>query len=341
MTVTVSSCGGKTLLWGDQEGGLEMKYRVLFGIGAALLALLATGFAMAQSSESDKSKGPSTTDVHLPDRQVATKGEADPPDAYAIADRSIKSVVVDQAGRLVIGRSGDEIHIVSATPNSGWVSTIAVTVGEVVGGEFRNNDTGVRYTIKLTAGALEIQIEKFTINAVPSQKSTSEATERTDSQSPIATTSLTTTTTTTTTTSRPTTSTTGLTTSTTTPPATTSTQATTTTRADTTTTTAPTTTTTDPVTTTTAEEVTTTTEADVWSQIVLTSAGGSIVVSYRPGEVRLDAVSPAPTFLLEDVDEDPDRVEVVFEGDDVTYTIEAKWDEEEFVTDIDVSGSGI
>ena len=337
VTVTVSSCGGKTLVWGDQEGGLEMRYRVLFGIGAALLALLATGFAMAQSSDSDKSIGPSTTAAHLPIRQVATKGEADPPDAYAIADRSIKSVVVEQAGSLVIGRSGDEIHIVSATPNSGWVSTIAVTVGEVVGGEFRNNDTGVRYTIKLTAGALEIQIEKFTINAVPSaENSRSEATERTDSQSPVATTSLTTTTTTTTTT----TSTTGLTTPTTTTPATTTTQATTTTRANTTTTTAPTTTTTDPVTTTTAEEVTTTTEADLWSQIVLTSAGGSIVVSYRPGEVRLDAVSPAPTFLLEDVDEDPDRVEVVFESDDVTYTIEAKWDEEEFVTDVDVSGSG-
>ena len=319
-----------------------MKYRVLFGIGAALLALLATGFAMAQSSESDKSIGPSTTAMDLPDRQVATRGEADPPDAYAIADRSIKSVVVEQAGSLVIGRSGDEIHIVSATPNSGWVSTIAVTVGEVVGGEFRNNDSGVRYTVELVAGALNIQIEKFTIDAVPSaENSTSEAPESTDSQRSIATTSLmTTTTSTTTTTTRPTISTTGVTTTTTTLPATTTTQATTTTRATTTTTTAPTTTTTEPVTTTTAEEVTTTTEADVWSQIVLTSAGGSIVVSYRPGEVRLDSVAPAPTFDLEDIDERRATVQVEFEGENVTYILEARWEKGELVTDIDANGPG-
>ncbi|HJU82423.1 MAG TPA: hypothetical protein VJ796_11865 [Acidimicrobiia bacterium] len=64
------------------------------------------------------------------------------------------------------------------------------------------------------------------------------------------------------------------------------------------------------------------------------------MVSYRPGEVRLDAVAPAPTFLLEEVDEDPDRVEVVFEGVDVTYTIEAKWEKGELVTDADASGPG-
>jgi hypothetical protein len=73
---------------------------------------------------------------------------------------------------------------------------------------------------------------------------------------------------------------------------------------------------------------------------VLSSAGGSIVVSYRPGEVRLDAAFPASTFLLEDVDEDPKRVQVEFEGDDVTYTLEAKWDKGELVTDVDVSGPG-
>ena len=315
-----------------------MKYRVLFGIGAALLALLATGFAMAQSSESDKSIGPPTTPVDLPMGQASPKGEPDPPDAYAIADRSIKSVVVEQAGMLTIGRSGDEIHIVSSTPNAGWVSTIDVTLGEAVGGEFRNNDSGVRYTIKLIAGALEIQIEKFPINADPSaENSTSEASEQTDVQSPVATTSLTTPMTPTTT--RPTTSTTGPTTSTTTP-ATTTTQVTTTTRADPTTSTAPTTTTTDPVTTTTEEEVTTTTEAEVWSQIVLSSAGGSIVVSYRPGEVQLDSVAPAPTFDLEDIDEARTTVQVEFEGEDVTYVLEAKWEKGELVTDIDAKGPG-
>jgi hypothetical protein len=85
---------------------------------------------------------------------------------------------------------------------------------------------------------------------------------------------------------------------------------------------------------------TTTTEAEVWTQIVIPSAGGSIVVSYRPGEVRLDAVSPAPTFVLEDVDEDPKRVQVELKGDDVTYTLEVKWERGELVTDIDASGPG-
>jgi hypothetical protein len=85
---------------------------------------------------------------------------------------------------------------------------------------------------------------------------------------------------------------------------------------------------------------TTTTEVEVWTQVVVTSAGGSMAVSYRPGEVRLDAVSPAPTFILEDVDEEPKRVQVQFEGDDVTYTLEAKWDKGELVTDVDVSGPG-
>ncbi|HKZ20407.1 MAG TPA: hypothetical protein VJQ57_09875 [Acidimicrobiia bacterium] len=64
------------------------------------------------------------------------------------------------------------------------------------------------------------------------------------------------------------------------------------------------------------------------------------MVSYRPGEVRLDAASPAPTFLLEVVIEDPKQVQVQFEGDDVTYTLEAKWEKGELVTDVDASGPG-
>jgi hypothetical protein len=40
------------------------------------------------------------------------------------------------------------------------------------------------------------------------------------------------------------------------------------------------------------------------------------------------------------VDEDPKRVQVEFEGDDVTYTLEAKWERGELVTDIDASGPG-
>ena len=130
-------------------------------------------------------------------------------------------------------------------------------------------------------------------------------------------------------------------TSTTTAPITTtataSTAATTTTTVPTTTTTVSPTTT---ATTTTTTVAATTTTAEAWTQIVLASPGGSIVVSYRPGQVRLDTVSPAPTFVLEDVDEAQNRVEVELQGDEVTYTIEAKWVNGELVTDIDASGPG-
>ena len=77
-----------------------------------------------------------------------------------------------------------------------------------------------------------------------------------------------------------------------------------------------------------------------WTEIVLVSPGGSIVVSYRPGQVQLDAVAPAPAFELGDVDEASNRVEVEFENDFVSYKLEAKWSNGELVTDINASGPG-
>ncbi|HJQ94951.1 MAG TPA: hypothetical protein VJ935_04490 [Acidimicrobiia bacterium] len=59
---------------------------------------------------------------------------------------------------------------------------------------------------------------------------------------------------------------------------------------------------------------------------------------YRPGEVRLDGIAPAPTFEVVDLDEEQKSVRVEFEGDDVTYVIEAKWEKGELVTDIDSQG---
>jgi hypothetical protein len=76
----------------------------------------------------------------------------------------------------------------------------------------------------------------------------------------------------------------------------------------------------------------------VWIPIVVTSDGGSIFVSYRSGEVRLDGIAPAPTFEVEDVDEERKSVRVEFGGDDVTYVIVAKWDKGELITDINSSG---
>jgi hypothetical protein len=90
-----------------------------------------------------------------------------------------------------------------------------------------------------------------------------------------------------------------------------------------------------PTTTTTLPAVTTTTEPEAeWIPLVLVSEGGSIVISYRPGEVRLDAVIPAPGFAVEDVDEERKSVRVEFEGADGSSTIVAKWDKGELVTDV-------
>src|SRR5688572_18091115 len=111
-----------------------MKYRVLFGIGAVSLALLATGLALAGNSDIDKSIATSTTLLTSPTGDPSNSSETEVPvaKAYSIADRSIKSVRIEQAGELVIGRSGDSIHIVSALPNAGWTSTVEFTIGQFV-----------------------------------------------------------------------------------------------------------------------------------------------------------------------------------------------------------------
>jgi hypothetical protein len=324
-----------------------MKYRVLFGIGAVSLALLATGFALAGNSNIDKSIATSTTLLTSPTDDPSNSSETEVlvAKAYSIADRSIKSVRIEQAGELVIGRTGDSIHIVSALPNAGWTSTVEFTIGPFVQGLFQSGDLGLRYSIALVDDALEITIDRSQPVLIAPDEATSigsqagnGSSETTSTESSVANTTATTTPTT-----RPPTTTSPSESSPTTLSPTT-TQALTTTTASTTTTTtttvAPTTTTAAPTTTTTVEPVTTTTEAGVglWIPVVITSDGGSILVFYRPSEVRLDGIAPAPTFEIGDVDEEQKRVRVEFEGDDVTYVIEAKWEKGELVTDIDSEG---
>ena len=320
-----------------------MKYRVLFGIGAVLLALLATGFALAGNSNIDKSIATTTTRMMSPaaDQRSTAEGHATSvAKADSIADRSIKSVQIESAGELVIGRSGDSIHIVSALPSPGWTATIERTIGRFVQGTFVSSESGLSYSIGLVDDALEITIDRF----VPRLRASDEdfSPENPAISSEGSSTGGSNATATVPTTTRPpiTTATTETTSAPTTTSAATTTSTAPTTTLQTTTTTAPITTTAPTTTTTTVATTTTTAATEAWTQIVVTSAGGSIVVSYLPGQVRLDAVAPAPTFLLEDVDEDLKRVQVEFEGDDVTYTLEAKWERGELVTDVDASGPG-
>ena len=77
-----------------------------------------------------------------------------------------------------------------------------------------------------------------------------------------------------------------------------------------------------------------------WETTTLNSGGGSIIVSYRPSEVRLESVAPLAGFSFEIDDQGPDRIRVEFMGEDVTYTLQAEWTSDGFVTEVDASGEG-
>lgn len=71
----------------------------------------------------------------------------------------------------------------------------------------------------------------------------------------------------------------------------------------------------------------TTTSAAVWQQTTIPSRGGLVVVSHRPGEVRLESVAPAPGFAYEIDDEGPPEARVEFEGGDgVRVEVRARWE---------------
>ena len=125
----------------------------------------------------------------------------------------------------------------------------------------------------------------------------------------------------TTTTLRPTTTTTLRPTTTTAAPTTTTVAPTTTTTVAPTTTAAPTTTTTVAPTTTLAP--TTTTIPYEFKDVV--TPGGSIIIRYRPGEVHLESATPFIGFEVKVHDNGPSRVVVVFELDDLSFRITARW----------------
>ncbi|MDQ3500874.1 MAG: hypothetical protein M3488_07880 [Actinomycetota bacterium] len=75
-----------------------------------------------------------------------------------------------------------------------------------------------------------------------------------------------------------------------------------------------------------------------WQQTTLNSGGGSIIVSYRPEEVRLESVVPQAGFAYEINDDGPDRVEVEFEAGDAKYRLRAEWTSDGFVTEVEADG---
>lgn len=341
-----------------RQANVEMNHRIALGVGAVTFALLITGLALGGDTtigRFDSHSGSSVTSSVEP-TTFPTSALSVTPGGISIPDGSSMAFEIGHAGTVIVGRIDDVLKIVSVQPTEGWISEIRDTFGRVVGGMLRNPYIGVTYTFALNDGVTRFSIESIAQDSIAAATSLATA-DGEDAASPTnetsprpATTAITMSSTTSTTAQSatttvesgvapesPATTTTSLITTTTLPPITTTTNAPPT---NTTTSVPPTTiTTVPPTTTTTVPAVTTTTDPEgEWVPIVLVSDGGSIVVSYRPGEVRLDAVIPAVGFEVGDVDEEKRSVRVQFESTDASYTIVAKWDKGELITDITSSG---
>jgi hypothetical protein len=68
---------------------------------------------------------------------------------------------------------------------------------------------------------------------------------------------------------------------------------------------------------------------------IINSVGGTVVVRYRPGEVELQAATPAPGFAVEIDDEGPPRVRVEFDSDDLEVRVEVRSENGSLDIDID------
>ena len=69
-----------------------------------------------------------------------------------------------------------------------------------------------------------------------------------------------------------------------------------------------------------------TTSPTSWQQSTLPSRGGLVIVSYRPGEVRLESAAPSAGFSYEIDKAGPPEVRVEFEGRDVNVEVRVRWD---------------
>ena len=76
------------------------------------------------------------------------------------------------------------------------------------------------------------------------------------------------------------------------------------------------------------------TSAQPWQQATIPSDGGLVIVSYRPGEVRLESVAPSPGFRYEIDDHGPSEVRVEFDGGESRVEVRARWDDG-LVTEVD------
>ena len=60
------------------------------------------------------------------------------------------------------------------------------------------------------------------------------------------------------------------------------------------------------------------------------------MIAHRPGEVTVQAATPAPGFQAEIKKSGPDQVEVEFESETVKVEISAEWDDGELEIDVSI-----
>lgn len=81
----------------------------------------------------------------------------------------------------------------------------------------------------------------------------------------------------------------------------------------------------------------TTSEAAEWKLKTIPTGGGSVVVTYRPGEVLLQTATPAAGYRAEIDKTGPDTVEVEFESDEAKYEVKVEWKDGALDVEIDES----
>lgn len=66
-----------------------------------------------------------------------------------------------------------------------------------------------------------------------------------------------------------------------------------------------------------------------WSSQTIPTVGGTVVISYRPGEVMLGSATPAAGFAVEVKKQGPPEVDVEFESASAKFRVRAKWSDGE------------
>lgn len=65
------------------------------------------------------------------------------------------------------------------------------------------------------------------------------------------------------------------------------------------------------------------------------SAGGTVTVSYRDGQVYFEGATPAPGYSVEVDDDGPEHVVVEFESEDETIEVRIEWRDGELVSQVE------